>query len=63
MVEHTMNNSTALIRVVKDGQLALKGWGGPKELPLFQKGEAIPNCTLGTCNSAHFTIFNLNETG
>jgi hypothetical protein len=27
------------------------------------KRKATPDCTLGSCNPGHFTIFNLNKTG
>jgi hypothetical protein len=64
-VVDTMNNSTALIGVVKGGQLGLKGRPIPHigTAALLQKGETTPDCTLGTCNPVNFTIFNLNETG
>jgi hypothetical protein len=60
LVVHTVNNSTALIGVVKGGQLGLKGspyltWNCCS----FTKRES----TLGACNPINFTIFNLNETG
>jgi hypothetical protein len=57
-----MNNSAALIGVVKGGQLGLKGRSIPHmELPHFyKKGEATPNYILGACNPVNFTIFNLN---
>jgi hypothetical protein len=60
LVVHTVNNSTALIGIVKGGQLGLKGspyltWNCCS----FTKRES----TLGACNPINFTILNLNETG
>jgi hypothetical protein len=59
-----MNNTTALIGVVKGGQIGLKGRSIPHmELLLFHKKGNNPDCTLGACNPVNFTIFNLNGTG
>jgi hypothetical protein len=47
LVVHTMNNSTALIGVVKGGQLGLKGRSIPHmELLLFYKKGRQPLTTL-----------------
>jgi hypothetical protein len=49
LVVHTMNNSTALIGVVKDGQLGLKGRSIPHmELLLlsYKKGKQPPTVLL-----------------
>jgi hypothetical protein len=57
-----MNNSTALIGVVKDGQLGLKGRSiQHMKLPLLQKGKQPPTALFVPV--INFTIFNLNETG
>jgi hypothetical protein len=40
--------------------------GGPYltgNAALLQKMKATPDCSLGACNPANFTIFNLSETG
>jgi hypothetical protein len=60
-----MNNSTALIGVVKGGQLGLKGEAHISHgtAALSQKRVATSDCTAGACNPVNFTIFNFNETG
>jgi hypothetical protein len=64
-VVRTMNNSIALIGVIKRWATWLKGKVHTSHgtAALLQKRKATPNCTLGACNPVNFTIFNLNETG
>jgi hypothetical protein len=54
-----MNNSTALWETWLKGEVHTSHGTAT----LLQKGGATPNCTLGACNHANFTVFNLDETG